>query len=334
MKFRVNRKKFGLTWSCPTGSDDNPIPNTEAVVQHLEAVNGKCMYSVAEEHHKDGKRHYHAWCKYDSKLDSTNARIFDLEGVHPNIINPGGGWLHYVQKDEDGKTLVSNLKKDVFTEASRKRTWEEASSLLWEAEPKWMLQHAKVAKMNFEQRDQGREKGIQYYGPWPKIEWEPERTLVLRGPAGCGKTQWAKWFARHSYPGEWLYVKGPIDKAKTHYHGQKCIIFDDLSPFEKWGVNDWCSLFDCENGGSVNLRNAPLDLEPGVRILIDNGDIVWPEDNKLKRRIHIYNVEGTLCSEDLDQRELEAQWARDLQDWADQELLRSKRGEAAPDRES
>lgn len=294
MPFRVNRKKFGMTWSCPTGDADNPIPDTGAVVDLLEAVNGKCMYSVAEEHHKDGKRHYHAWVKYDKVFNSVDSRVFDLHGVHPNVVTPGNGWLHYVQKDEPGKVLVENLPKSVFTEASRKRTWEEASSMLWEAEPKWMLQHAKVAKVNFEQRKQVSEKGIVYYGPWPKIEWDPSRTLVLRGPAGCGKTQWAKYLARHS-GAEWLYVKGPVDKAKSYYHGQQMLIFDDISPFEKWTVNDWCSLFDTENGGSVNLRNSPLDLDPGARILIDNDDIVWPDDDKLKRRLHIWNVESLLC---------------------------------------
>lgn len=293
MPFRVNRKKFGMTWSCPTDTDDNPIANAQQVVDFLEEVGGKCLYSVAEEHHKDGKRHYHAWCKFDKEFNSANSGCFDLEGVHPKIENPGKGWLHYVQKEEEGKTLIENLPKGVFKEAAEKRTWAEAEELLWREEPKFMLQYACNAEKNFKRRRLATEKGAVYYGPWPPIEWDPSRTLVLRGPAGCGKTQWAKYLARHMSE-DYCYVKGPVDKLKKIYHGQEVIIFDDISPFEKWTVNDWCSLFDTENGGSVNLRTAPADLAPGVRILIDNDDIVWPDDNKLKRRLHIYNVEGIL----------------------------------------
>jgi len=300
-KFHVNRKKYGMTWSNPTDEVqwDNPISGTDEVVRHLEAVGGKCMYYVAEEHHKDGTRHYHAWCNYAVAFESKDCRCFDLAGVHPKIENPGKGWLHYVQKAEEGKILVTNVPKGTFHEASGKRTWEEAAELLWREEPKFMLQYANTAELNFKRRKCAGEKGIMYYGPWPKVlyDWDPKHTLVLRGPAGVGKTQVARYLARHmSNGGDYCYVKGPVDKLKKIYHGQDFIVFDDISPFEKWTVNDWCSLFDTENGGSVNLRTAPADLAPGARILIDNGDIVWPDDNKLRRRLHIFNVKGILTN--------------------------------------
>jgi len=292
--WRVNRKKHGFTWSKPTGVDVHPIKCVQDVVNHLLSL-GSCKYCVCNEwHDESGGIHYHGYANYDDAIDSINERLFDIEGVHPNWIKPKGGWLSYVQKDGDRpeqdfqKEILTNIEKDVFKEASKKRSWAEAAELLWESKPKFMLQYAANAEKNFTKKQKltEEEKGRIFYGPWPKIQWDEDKCLVLRGPAGCGKTQMAKYLARHS-KGEWLYVKGPIDKAKKHYRGQPFIIFDDISPYEKWTVNDWCSLFDVENGGSVNLRNAPLDLDPGPRVLIDNNDVCWPADNKLDRRIQI-----------------------------------------------
>jgi len=60
-KFRINRKKVGLTWSCPTDKDDNPIESKEKLLEFLELKGGHCQYVVAKELHESGKKHYHAY---------------------------------------------------------------------------------------------------------------------------------------------------------------------------------------------------------------------------------------------------------------------------------
>jgi len=298
--WRVNRKKHGFTWSKPTDVDEHPIKSVQQIVDHILGL-GSAKYLVCNEwHDESGGIHYHGWVTYDNAIDSVNARLFDIEGVHPNWILPGKGWLSYCRKAGDRpeqdfqKEILTNIEECPFKEASLKRSWSEAAEGLWEKKPKFMFQYAANAEKNFAKKQklaQG-EIGAIFYGPWPKVDWDinSDKTLVLRGRAGRGKTQMAKYLARHSGV-EWLYVAGSIDKAKRHYNGQPLIIFDDISPYEKWTVNDWRTLFDVENGGSVNLRHAPLDLDPGPRILLDNYDTNWPDDEKLDRRLQIFIVE-------------------------------------------
>ena len=96
-KFRVNRKKVGLTYSCPTDLDDNPIESVYDLLQFLEEKNGHCQYVIAKEFHESGKKHYHAYANYDNKLDTIDPKFFDFKGVHPNIINPGLSYKKYVK---------------------------------------------------------------------------------------------------------------------------------------------------------------------------------------------------------------------------------------------
>ena len=82
--FRVNRKAFGLTYSCPKTADDNPITTHKELIEFLE-TKGVCEYIVGKELHESGKVHWHAYVKYDHAIDSVDARLFDVKGVHPNI---------------------------------------------------------------------------------------------------------------------------------------------------------------------------------------------------------------------------------------------------------
>ena len=294
MPFRFERKKVGATYSCPTAEsgrrvdDDNPILNKEELLAFFISVGGPGEYIVGQELHESGKRHFHVWFNWDSKHQTTNQNFLDFKGVHPKIENPGKGWPVYCKKTGD---FITNVKGNVFATAVAKRTWAEAAEFLWEEQPKWMLEKAHLAEENFRKK-QRKAVGTTYTGPWnvlPPQEWDRQKEcLWIRGVAGTGKTQWAKYFMAH-YADEYCYIKGPIDKGKSFYMGRGGIIFDDIVPFEKWSINDWCSLMDVENGGSVNLRNRPLDLEPGPRVLIDNNDLEMPDDPKIARRVFIWD---------------------------------------------
>lgn len=291
MTFRINRKNVGCTWSCPVDKDENPIPSKEAILGFVRKKYGECEYVIAAEHHANGKFHYHALLKFDTKLDVKDANAFDIEGVHPNVIKPGKGWHKYCCKTGD---YITNIPEDIWVALRKKRRWDDAQELLLEQKPELYFKFGQQIKRNFEAQLPPVDRGILYYGPWPKLDIDmASRTLVLSGKAGTGKTQWAKYIAKHL--GEkWIYVKGCLDKAKRVYEPGMTVIFDDIVPYEKWTVNDWASMFDVENGGSINLRNCPLCLDPGFRIFIHNGDIDWPHHEKIARRVHIINTDTFL----------------------------------------
>jgi len=282
--FRVDRKKFGFTWSCPVEAEENPISSCEAILAHLTDKFGTSEYLIAEEKHANGKKHFHACITFDEKVQTTNPLAFDVDGVHPNIIKPGKGWVVYVKKAGE---FISNLKTDIFATAASKRTWAEASEFLWDAQPKFMLQYAKTAEANFRTKS-ARPSELIFLGPTlPFPEWNQLKALILVGSSGLGKTQAAMNFCRHN--GGYFYVKGRCDRLK-HYNGAPWIILDDIEPERTWQVNDWCSLLDVENGGSVHFRNAPATIPGNVgRILITNGDVEIPDDPKIYRRIFKVN---------------------------------------------
>ena len=290
MTFRVQRKKLGLTYSCPTDADDNPIPDKESLLEFLETLGEIDEYIVAEELHENGKRHYHAYVKYCEKLNTRDPNFADSFGNHPNILNPGKGWPAYCRKHG---AYITNMEESVWHELRKKRTWAEAEEMLIQREPQQYYKYADAIERNWKKSRPQEERGAIFYGPWPKLELPTDRCLVLTGRPGTGKTQWAKYLARHA--GEpWCYLKGALDKGKRIYKPGMTVIYDDITPYEKWTVNDWCSLFDTNEGGQVNLRHAPLELDAGLRILCMNDDLTWPEHAKLQRRLHIVRTDSIL----------------------------------------
>jgi len=204
--------------------------------------------------------------------------------------------MKYIKKQGE---WISNRRGDAFIEASKKRTWAEAEAVLWDADPRFMFQSGKQAEDNWNRKNRRPNEGKVYFGPWPKIEWPEDRCLVLWGKPGTGKTQWARYLAAHATKAGVMFCKGSLDKAKKYYKPGDFLIFDDIVPFEKWSTNDWNSIVDVENGGSVNLRNKPLDLEPGPRIVVHNrpedGDhdqaiIDALQSNKVDRRVFRFRV--------------------------------------------
>lgn len=285
---------MGLTYSCPTGTIDNPIPDKETLLTFLEMKGEIDEYIVSEELHECGTRHYHAFVKYAEKLDTINPKFFDYDEVHPevhpNILSPGKGWLTYCRKHGN---YISNIEESVWRELRKKRTWAEAEEMLLEREPAQFYKYGDAIERNWKKSKPQEERGAIFYGPWPNLELPSDKCLVMTGRPGTGKTQWAKYLARHAGV-PWCYLKGALDKGKKIYKPGMTVIYDDITPYEKWTVNDWCSMFDTNEGGQVNLRHAPLELDAGLRILCMNDDLTWPEHAKLQRRLHIVNTDSIL----------------------------------------
>jgi len=69
--FRLAAKQLFLTYPiCPL--------KAETVLSQLQDIVPVVDYIVAEEKHADGQPHVHVYLKCDKKIDTTNARLFDL----------------------------------------------------------------------------------------------------------------------------------------------------------------------------------------------------------------------------------------------------------------
>ncbi len=296
MGFRVDRQKFGFTWSCPIDKADNPIESCEELLDALTFIFGDIEYTIGEELHENGKRHYHAWVKCAKSFETTNVHKFDIKGVHPNIINPGKGWESYCVKH--AKYITNHYKECNFLVASKKRTWVEASEYLWEHEPKYMMTYGSQAERNFNCKRRKQFKVTIYYGPYPEDwydmfdKWDKRKSMNWIGDPGCGKTQWIHYYLKHLGL-TYFRVKGSLAGLK-HWNGEQVLLFDDLEPRDDF--KDWNSLLDVEQGGSIDCKGytGVVEIPGGIkRIFIHNGQFQPPDIyGSLKRRMECWETRG------------------------------------------
>jgi len=288
--FRKHAHKVGLTYSCPVSAEDNPIPNNQALLDELEKLMGPGRYIVATELHESGKKHYHVYYHADTKIDTTNARFWDLYGVHPNILKdaPGVGWQAYCQKD---KEFITNMKRNNWSDALSKETVQEALEHLWQTEPKEMCVRGKQVEENIRKRKRGEALPVKlYYGPYhehyyPK-EWDPtSHSLLLWGEKNTRKTQFARYLLSHLY-GDYHFAKAKVETLKGMPTGVP-FIYDEVYMHNQ-DPNDSRELTDVENGGSVTARYGNVDIPPGVpRIFTANLEYPFknPHETVYGRRV-------------------------------------------------
>lgn len=106
------------------------------------------------------------------------------------------------------------------------------------------------------------------------------KSLVIIGPAGCGKTTIAKHFA----PKPSIFVTH-IDVLKQfipNYH--KSIIFDDIS-FTHWPRETQISLTDCEQPRSIHIRYGTATIPANIpKLFTGNRNPLDSMDPAIARR--------------------------------------------------
>ena len=238
MSFRFAAKRVFLTYS-----DVCPSFTKETVFYDINERYPLKYYFIAEERHSSGGRHIHCVFEFRYKVDSRDASFLDInDGCcehHPNIQPIKKGQAHW------DRCVEYSMKEDPlpFANIELKPTWGEMFDKAMDAEHYLRLvkQHyprdyalnysrlVTMARENFPIHSVN--TVVDFSVDWeislpPELicfEPQPMKSIVVVGPAGCGKTTWAKLVA----PKPSLFVRhldSLTDLKPTH----KSIIFDDL----------------------------------------------------------------------------------------------------------
>jgi len=287
--FRFHAHKVGLTYSCPVNAPDNPIVSATRIVEFMTDKFGPNVHTVGTELHESGKRHYHADIKFDAKLDSEDPRLFDIDGVHPNILKPGAGWTGYCKKHGD---VLTNREGNVFAEALRAGSVREGMDIIALQDPGAYLRFGETIERNLRRRLAPERLVRVYLGPFLPVlvdtHWDPNtHSLLIWGPPGVGKTQFARYYMSHRF-GEYDYVKKCPEQLKK-LQFDKPFIFDEVNLLSaKVDAEVSREITDVENGGSVDCRNSNVDIPPGVpRLFLSNLEYPFrnPADSVYGRRV-------------------------------------------------
>ena len=217
---------------------------------------------VAKELHEDGNTHYHAFLRFQSRRE-LGQRFFDFRSFHPNVQacrNPAAS-LTYVKKDgdfmEDGAN-TSGPDSDFpdplqFQSESAFLTTCSAKKIGYGyAQRIWTLAHTSDAAHTIREgptEEQYTSRVCPQLATYD-FDWEGcPKSLVLEGPAGCGKTEWAKY----KLPKPILFVRH-LDLLR-HYNPSvhRSILFDDMN-FDHLPRSTWIFLLDRENPQQVHVR--------------------------------------------------------------------------------
>lgn len=265
-------------------------------------------FVVGEESHEDGGRHIHAALTFQRKVCSTDPGLFDVHDGdavhHPNIAIIKRGRAHldrardYCRK-EDEDPLTNVLETLTWGEMRQVATSvDEYMNLVQENYPRdFALSYDRLKSMAKQVWDEDTANTILQYEIPDQVsvpvelittDLDLQKSIVVVGPAGIGKTCWAKSVA----PKPTLFVRH-LDSLKLLQARHRSIIFDDLE-FQHLPPHTQKFLVDVKDLAEIHVRYNVARIPAGIiRIFTANeypfsqGGIHGPA---IERRIQLINL--------------------------------------------
>lgn len=269
----------------------------DAVIEHLRTIGDVVWARVCTEQHKDGEPHIHVVCKFAKRVQSRNARLFDIGERHPNIqpVRSVKRSLEYVSKDgqfTDYGTIPGGPPEDcdwlelakVSSEAQYYMECNKRGLSFMYAKKFWEL-GSKTATCEIAadyEGDISRESfELQIYLP------VPGKSIVVIGPSGCGKSSWAKRVS--AKPALWVRHLDVLRSFRAGYH--KSIIFDDMS-FQHMPREAQIHLVDQTDEAHIHCRYGYAIIPAGTQKIFTANSYPFIIDPAIERRVYKIEVMG------------------------------------------
>lgn len=193
---------------------------------------------AGREKHEDGKHHFHLYLHYPQKLDTKDARFWDLPDLdhngwfHPNITKFSNKstqdqidkWISYCKKE--GEWVQEGFLSNLFTfihwkDYNKKKRdlaqWEQDSKAQQLIDP-FPFSLPNDLKVNKPVKDD--------HGNYNK-----KRHWLLLGPPDCGKSHWLN----SEFKGKKVHMRPKNEKYGgpfefNTYNGEQVVLYDDTVP--------------------------------------------------------------------------------------------------------
>lgn len=287
-KFRLNCKKIFMTYAQCPGTKD------ELLLFLNEKLNIE-KHIIALELHKDGGTHFHVFLVAVTKFDIKNPTWLDWNGYHPQMekVKNESRCKKYCTKDGD---YITNMKFDTYQVArdiAKGGDYIQALRLIMEELPKeikfldkWEKNLKRVAELSAVSAVSDLYKvGFKFKELKGIEEWNrSQRTLVLFGPSGWGKTQYAKQLFKNP-----LLCRHRDKLKKFDKFTHDGIIFDDMH-FSHWDRTYCIHLLDLDEDSDIDVKCSMVTIPAGTpRVITTNlkpCEIFSAFDKAIRRRIH------------------------------------------------
>lgn len=271
-----------------------------AIVDHLRTLKDIAWARVCSEQHEDGSPHRHVVVKFVSRLQSRNARVFDVSGFHPNVqpVRSIAKAIAYVSKDGEFTDYGS-----VPAGRDEEPDWVALAQSMGYAD---YLKECRKHRLPFQYAKefwnigskQSCEIDHSYEG---NLEWETPSlhyvaasggTNVIIGPSGMGKTSWAKRVCKK--PALWVRHLDVLNSFRDGYH--QCIIFDDMS-FAHMPAQAQIHLVDQQDETHVHCRYKHAVIPKNTQriftcnnypFLQDGSAVAAAIDRRISQKIDLY----------------------------------------------